>query len=42
MMLSLDLRDRSNAQRLNEQADELMRILTSGIKTAKRNLEGSA
>ncbi len=41
MMLSLDLIDRSNAQHLNEQADELMRILTSGIKTAKRNLEQS-
>jgi hypothetical protein len=33
--------DCSNAKHLNEQADELMRILTAGIKTAKRNLEQS-
>jgi four helix bundle protein len=41
MMLQLGLMEQSNAQSLSKQADELMRILTSGIKTAKRNLEHS-
>jgi four helix bundle protein len=41
MMLQLGIMEQSNAQSLSKQADELMRILTSGIKTAKRNLEHS-
>ena len=39
MMLELELMESSVARKLHSEADELMRLLTSAIKTAKRNLE---
>jgi four helix bundle protein len=42
LMLELELIEPEIARKLDDQAEELMKLLTSGIQTARRNLESSS
>ena len=42
LMLELGLIEPDIARKLDDQAEELMKLLTSGIQTARRNLESKA
>jgi hypothetical protein len=41
-MLELEFIEPEIARKLDDQAEELMKLLTSGIQTARRNLESGA